>query len=428
MNTACTPSIQKLKGKKLLILAGAGVHCKVVRAAKEMGIYTIVTDYLTDSPAKLIADESWMYSITDVDAIVERCKKEGVDGVINFCIDPAQIPYYEICTKLNVPCYGTKEQFEILTDKSKFKEFCIKNNVDVIPGFTEEDVINDKAEYPLFIKPTNSRGSRGQTICYNKDDALKAIEFAKSESSDHTCLCEKYLENYRDIGSALWVVDGEPHLVKFADRLLGSIEDKLEKQVIYTRLPATFSSKVEDSVLPRVKAMIKAMGVKFGPVFMQGFVDGDTIRYYDPAMRMPGGDYDLVLKEATGFDTVKSLIHFALTGDTKTCFGNPENAYLLNGKLGLLTTVSVRPGKMAHVEGMDKMLEHPYVVYGRQIIPEGADIPDSGDVRQRVAAIGALLPGKGSVKSFLEELYSTYRVLNENGDDIMLSREVYQEN
>ena len=82
--------IQDLKGKKLLILAGAGVHSKVVRAAKEMGIYTIVTDYLVDSPAKLIADESWMYSITDVDEIVERCKQNHVDGVINFCIDPAQ--------------------------------------------------------------------------------------------------------------------------------------------------------------------------------------------------------------------------------------------------------------------------------------------------------------------------------------------------
>ena len=61
------------KGKKLLVLAGASVHNKVVRAAKEMGLYVIVSDYLEPnlSPAKQLADESWMYSITDVDAIVE---------------------------------------------------------------------------------------------------------------------------------------------------------------------------------------------------------------------------------------------------------------------------------------------------------------------------------------------------------------------
>ena len=84
--------MSRFSGKKLLILAGAGVHNKVVKAAKEMGIYTIVTDYLTDSPAKKIADESWMYSITDVEQIVERCKKEKVDGVLSFCIDLAQKP------------------------------------------------------------------------------------------------------------------------------------------------------------------------------------------------------------------------------------------------------------------------------------------------------------------------------------------------
>ena len=30
----------------------------------------------------------------------------------------------------------------------------------------------------------------------------------------------------------------------------------------------------------------------------------------------------------------------------------------------------------------------PYTVYGRQIIPEGAEIPNTGDIAQRVAAIG----------------------------------------
>lgn len=47
-----------------------------------MGVYTIVTDYLVDSPAKKVADEAWMLNIKDVDQIVERCKKEQMNGVI----------------------------------------------------------------------------------------------------------------------------------------------------------------------------------------------------------------------------------------------------------------------------------------------------------------------------------------------------------
>lgn len=32
--------------KKVLILGGAGVHCKLVEAAHEMNLYVIVADYL----------------------------------------------------------------------------------------------------------------------------------------------------------------------------------------------------------------------------------------------------------------------------------------------------------------------------------------------------------------------------------------------
>lgn len=414
--------IHNLSGKKLLILAGAGVHNKVVRAAKEMGVYTIVTDYLPDSPAKKLANEAWMYDIKEVDSIVERCKKENIDGVINFCIDPGQKPYQEICEKLGLPCFGTKEQFEIMIDKRKFKDFCISHGVDVIPDYSEKDIIDENVEYPIFIKPTNSRGSRGQSICFNKDQAIRAIKFAKSESSDNNFLCEKYMYGKQDIASALWVVNGEPYLVKFGDRHLGNKEDGLEKQVMCTELPAKFSSHVEGSVLPRVKAMIRALGIQFGPVFMQGFVDGDTIRYYDPALRMPGGDYDLVLKQATGFDTVKSLIHFALTGDTKTCFGDPKDAYKLNNMHALLMSVSAHAGKIALVDGLDEMLKHPHVVYVRQIIDVGETIPASGDVQQRVGALGALLPDETYVDDFLNKFYQTYRVLDENGNDMIVSR------
>ena len=412
-------------GKRLLILAGAGVHNKVVRTAREMGIYTIVTDNIKNSPAKMIADESWMYSITDVDAIVERCKKEPVDGVVNFCIDPGQRPYFQICSKLGLPCYTNADQSAIFTDKRRFKEYCLAHNVDVIPEYTIEDIKNNKAEYPVFIKPTDSRGSRGQSVCYNKEEALKGIAFAKSEARSGGCICEKSMQGHRDLGLTFYVIDGEPYLVKLADRFLGRTEDNMDKQVMCMKHPATFDQGFIERMQNNVKQMIKSLGIQFGPVFMQGFVDGDTVRYYDQAQRMPGGDYDLILKKITGFDTVKTMIHFALTGDTKVHYGNPRNSFLLDGGTALMITVSARPGKMAHVKGFDAIKQHPFVVYGRQIINEGALIPATGDVRQRVAEIGAYVPQEEDYKEFIKYFYDTYQVTDENNEDMIISRYVF---
>lgn len=419
-------SLESLKGKKLLILAGSGVHNKVVRAAKELGIYTIVTDYLEDSPAKLIADEAWMLNITDVDAIVEKCKEEHVDGVMNFCIDPAQIPYQQICEKLGFPCIGTRESFAILTDKRRFKDYCVAHNVDVIPEYTEEDIINGNVEYPIFIKPTNSRGSRGQSVCYTKEEAFKGIEIAQNESKDGGFVCEKHMGGYQDIGSAFFVVDGEPYLVKFGDRHLGRKKDNFEKQVICTQLPSDSSDMFEEYVIDRVKDMIKSLGIKFGPVFLQGFVDGNTIRYYDPAQRMPGGDYDVILEKITGFSTVKSWIHFALTGDTTFAVGNPVDCYRLNNGVALLFTVAVRTGIMYKVTGMDEILKLPYVVYARQIIEEGAFIPASGDIAQRVAAIGIYIEDRNTIADCIAEIYRTYQVLDGNGESMVISKYQYK--
>lgn len=410
------------KGKKLLILAGAGVHSKIVNIARSMGIYTIVTDYLTDSPAKTLADEAWLLDIMDTAGIIRRSREAGVDGVINVCIDPAQWPYYEICKGLGLPCYGTEEQFRILTDKRAFKNYCTAHGVDVIPEYSKQDIMNDCADYPVLVKPSMSRGSRGQQLCFTKSEALDAFTKAEAASLNGQALCEKYMQGKRDIGTAFFAVNGEPYLVKLGDRLPGRTEDNMERQAMCTRLPSTFAQVFERNAAPRVKAMIKAMGVKFGPVFMQGFIDGDTVRFYDPARRMPGGDYDLVLRQAAGFDTVRSMIHFALTGDESICYGSPEKSYMLGGGTGLLMSVSTRPGRIHKVTGFDDVMKIPEVVYGRQIIPEGSDIPDSGDIQQRVAAFGAFIPKGGSVETFLNEFYSAYHVLDEHGSDMIISR------
>ena len=81
-----------LSGKKLLIIGGAFQHCKLVEAAKSLGVITYVTDYLPieSAPAKQISDKYFMYNITDIDEIVQMCRKEKIDGVISTSLDACQ--------------------------------------------------------------------------------------------------------------------------------------------------------------------------------------------------------------------------------------------------------------------------------------------------------------------------------------------------
>lgn len=411
------------RGKRLLVLGGADIHTKVVECANEMGIYTIVADYYEDSPAKRIADQKLLISAANVDEIVKWCKDNPVDGVLSCGIDPLQIPYQQICNKLGLPCYGTHEQFEIMTNKKHFKEFCTNHGVGTIPDYTEEDIVKENVSYPIMIKPTESRGSRGQTICYDKSQAVQALEKAKGESNDGTVIVEKYMKGYQDISNAFFVVNGIPYLVKFGDRYVGKAEDNLDRQAMCTRLPSVLAKEFEKESLTKVKEMVKSLGIQFGPVFLQGFLDEHgKVFYYDPGLRMPGSDYERILKSATGFDIVKSLIHFALTGDTCTCYGHPKQCYNLNGKKAYILDVSVRSGQIATIEYGEDIQHYDRIVYYSQRLNENDYVPSSGDIQQRISEFSVLLNGGESIQQSIQKIYKNYHVYDYEGNDMIVSR------
>ena len=73
--------MENIKGKRLLILGGTSASFDLVRNAKSMGIYTIVTDPNQTGVAKELADETALVSTADIDGLVEFCRQSGVDGV-----------------------------------------------------------------------------------------------------------------------------------------------------------------------------------------------------------------------------------------------------------------------------------------------------------------------------------------------------------
>ena len=152
--------MSNLQGKRLLFLGGAVQCCKVVEAAKRLGVYTIVTDIKASRPMCEIADEILPYSVKDVEGIADWCSNNHVDGIMNLCIDAAQKVQEQLCRKFGFPCYGTAEQVFALTNKEEFKRTCSLYGIDTIPKYEEDDIAKGTIEYPVLVKPAESSGSR----------------------------------------------------------------------------------------------------------------------------------------------------------------------------------------------------------------------------------------------------------------------------
>ncbi len=414
------------QAKKLLVLAGAAVHSKVVKAARELGIYTVVADYLLpeNSPAKLLADEYLMYNIFDVDKLVQYIADNKVDGVIAFCIDPAQRPAQQIAEKSGLPSFGTLEQVLALTDKTVFKKKCKESDVDTILSYSEDDIdIEGKIQYPVLVKPVDSRGSRGATECFSAQELRSAIPNAKAESSNGGCIIEKYMtpDVNQDLTISYLVKDGEPVLVSLGDRHSGRREDNLDRQLVCTIQPSRYIKDYLAVSDDRIKGLIRRIGIKNGPVFFQGYWDGKTVRLYDPGLRYPGNEYEQILDKATGVNLMKDIIPYCVGGEIEG-FEEAKGCFDLGGKVCLQYMVNVGPGVIGVFDGLDIIRQHPNIIDVTQKHFVGDKVEQTGDIRHRAAEISVLCERKYCVmKDMIDFIQSQLVILDTDGNNQIIS-------
>lgn len=201
---------------KLLILSASHNEIDLVLRAKELGIYTVVTDwYDTDhSQAKLVADEYWNISWNDIDELEKMCRKEHIDGVTGGYSEFVVEAVIKLCERLDLPCYCNMDQLDVTRDKLKFKAFCRQNGVPVVHEYNSIDEVN---HYPVIIKPTDRAGSIGISVARNKSELETGFAYAMDLSASKNVIIEDYVNDGTKFDVYYSVVDGEPALLATSD-------------------------------------------------------------------------------------------------------------------------------------------------------------------------------------------------------------------
>lgn len=415
---------ENLKGKKLLILGGAHLHCGLVKTAKDLGIETFVTDNLPIgiSPARQLADHAWELNVTDVDTIVERCRQEHIDGVINIYFNFCQIPYQQICERLGLPCFGTREQYRIFTDKKRFLNTCVEHGLDIIPAYREEDFAfdNSSIEYPVYVKPSDSRGSRGQHICRSYTEVGPAIEQARRESTNGGVIIEKFMENAKDVHISLLMIDGEPWLEGAFDMYSGFDENMQILPYAFAIKSHESGAYVNEQLRGRLGDMLRALKLQNSPVSLQGFLSGGRLYLHDCALSFAGDLYEEALKNKLGLDIYSPLIAFSLSGRFPSRLKNILRLANLNKIVMTSMRVYVRPGRIHTIRGIEEAVKRKGVFNFVSAYKEGDVIEDWHDIRQNFSLFAIGVESKAEEHEVIKYIYETLQVLDENGEDMKL--------
>ncbi len=411
---------ENLKGKRLLFLGGIRALCDAVEIAKSMGIYTIVTDYLPDSPAKKVADQSFMVSTTDVDAIVKLCQEEHVDGVFTAFID-SMLPYArQICDRLGLPFYASEEQIRLSLDKSFFKETCMKYGVPVPADYTAEIQAKGIADadvcYPVIVKPIDSSGGRGVTICANQEELEKAYEYAMSISPGKHVLVEEYAEGV-EVTATYTMKDGVYSLSGFKDKLKSYDHPNITSQMDILIFPSCYIERYLETVDSHVKDMLSGIHAVDGTIFLQGIATEQKILFFECGYRPNGAADYRHFSRINGINFMEMLIAHALTGRMEGYELSQDNprfpSYILN------LNVYSHGGVIGKLDGIERVKEIPNVELAEYMHDVGETIIENNTLQQRV--FRAVISDRriAEIQKTIQLIQESVKVLDSEGNSML---------
>ncbi len=411
---------QIVEGKRLLVLGGMRISCEIVKKAQELGIYTLVADYnkIEDSPGKQMADEAVDLSVTEVDSVVSFIKENRIDGVfVGF--NDMLLPYYaEICEKAGLPCYGTKEQFKILTAKDQYKAICRRFGVPTIPEYSLND---DDIQYPVLVKPVDNSGSRGITICHNRVELEIAVKKGRDASKARKVLIERYLTG-REV-TAFWIFqNGDYHLSALGNRHVKQDQgsDVIPLPVGYT-FPSVFLPKYRAEVEDNCKQMFRYLGIKDGMLFMQCKVEEGRCYLYDLGFRPTGSLEYKLLKRVCGYDPLEMMIRFALTGK----MGEERIAEKVIPEFktpAFNVSCLCSPGNIKAIEGIDLVRSMPEVEDVVLAHTPGETITEHmrGLLSQITIRVLGTVPTRRDLLPVIRRINDSISIIGINGEQLLL--------
>jgi len=306
--------------KKILLLGGSAQQLIAIRAAKELGYYTVLCDYLPDNPGQYEADKFYGASTTDVEAVYEIAQKEQVSGILAYASDPAALPAAIVAERLGLPTNPAKS-VEILGLKYPWRRF-LHDNGFACPkffSFNPQTPINEiKAKtqsftFPIVVKPTDSSGSKGVTRLDNWSELEKAIRWADEYSRNKVLLVEEFIQRGYPyvIGGDIFVWDGKIVLYGEMDCLRDTLRSPLIP--IGKKKPSDLNKKQKEVVHRELQRVVTALGIRFGEMNIEILLDkDDNAHFLELGPRAGGNMIPIQLSDAFGIDLVKANVQAAM--------------------------------------------------------------------------------------------------------------------
>ncbi len=310
---------KKNTNKKLLLLGGSAQQIIAIITAKQMGLYTVLCDYLPDNPGQYHADKYYQISTTDKEAVLKIAREEEIDGILAYASDPAAPTAAFVAEKLGLPG-NPYESVEILCNKDRFRQFLSEHgfNTPLAKGYDSiasaiDDIQSNCFTFPLIVKPVDSSGSKGVSRIDGTENIEDKLICAMSFSRTKRIIIEEYVEKYgyQIAGDGL-SVEGKLVFRCFAN-------DHFDARCVNPFVPVSASfpynmpKEVQDKIHSEIQRLITLLKMGTTTYNFDLRIDKDYRVFLMEVAPRDGGNYiPDIIKYATGVNLVECSVRAAI--------------------------------------------------------------------------------------------------------------------
>ncbi|WP_248925304.1 acetyl-CoA carboxylase biotin carboxylase subunit [Paenibacillus hamazuiensis] len=317
-----------MKFHKILIANRGEIAVRIIRACRELGIYTVAVYSEADRDALHVrmADEAYCIgpflskdsylNLTNIMSVATLTESDAIHPGYGFLAENAD--FAEICESCNITFIGpSPEAISKMGDKSVAKQTMKDAGVPVIPG--SDGLVEDLDEairlgreigYPLIIKATAGGGGKGIRIAENEEMLISQITTAQQEAQkafgNAGVYLEKYLTGMKHVEIQI-LADKHGNVVHLGERDC-SVQRRRQKLVEEAPCPILTPETRKAMGDAAVRA---AKAVNYSGAGTLEFLLGPDGRFYFMEMNTRIQVEHPVTEMITGIDIIKEMIRVA---------------------------------------------------------------------------------------------------------------------
>lgn len=258
--------------KRLMVLGGNPFQAPLARIGKDLHYEVAVIDQDKNCPGKQHADVFYELSISDKDACLEAAFEFRPDGVCTAGTDFTTTVSW-ICEGLGLPSnrFVPYETAYEMSNKYVMRQ-CLGAAGITQPLPYELDYTRmamNPPPFPMIVKPCQSMGARGVSICDTVDQVLDAVRRAQSADPKGEAIVEPYIDADKFLSvDSMWL-DGRLVFLSIADRLI----------VNHGPYPIELGHDVPASLTYSEYSLVKYTMIQVSKAFCYrtGFIKGDLM-------------------------------------------------------------------------------------------------------------------------------------------------------